>query len=246
MIWRFYLQKARNANFKGDVEEAAEYMLKMLKWHPNISSKILAGYYLLKIGKTDVARKVFENDIMTDRKVVKGDLVKSDGSIKINRDEMLAKTNYALLLWKEGELNRAIELTEYVFKRYKTTVVYSNLGYFYILKGDLEKALDFNLEAYDFAPDNNVIADNLGCTYLALGDLDEADAFYEELMAKPKPPKFPEAYYNYGLVKEKKGEFQQALELYRKAESFPFSNLSNVGKEDVEEAIERMEKAVQE
>ena len=58
--------------------------------------------------------------------------------------QVQVKQNYALLLWKEGNLSEAIKITEEIIEDYKNTVIYGNLGYFYILDGQKEKALEFN------------------------------------------------------------------------------------------------------
>ena len=249
MIWRIYLQKSRNANAAGDVDGAVENLEKMMKWHPNLKARVLYGYYLLKQGRTEDAERVFERYIMPLRSVRRKEKVKKKGKyqkqtyIKRNKKELLAKTNYALLLWKRGRIDEAVDMLEYVFRRMRTTVIYGNLGYLYIVQGNLEKALKFNEKAYEFAPQNNVILDNLGCTLLALGKLQEAKDVYEEMFQNEKPPKFPEAFYDYGQVKEQLGDLKGAKELYQKALTYPFSGLSNVTKEEVEQALQRLEKA---
>ena len=147
------------------------------------------------------------------------------------------KQNYALLLWKEGNLPEAIKITEEIIKDYKNTVVYGNLGYFYILDGQKEKALEFNLEAYDFASDDAVICDNLAYSYYLNENYDKAEEIYAELQSRKNPPAFPEVYYNFGLVSLKKGDKEKAKELFEKALLQKFSNLSDLDKDTVEKTI---------
>ena len=63
MIWRIYLQKARNANAVGDTETAFSHMKTMLKYRPSVGAKVLYGYYLMKKNRIEEATKLFENHI---------------------------------------------------------------------------------------------------------------------------------------------------------------------------------------
>lgn len=242
MIWRIYLQKARNENAAGNVDKAIEYMDKMLRFHPSVNAKVLFGYYLLQHGCIKKAREVFDGFVMNDRRVLKPEKRTKDGKIKLNRREMLAKTNYALLLWKEGNIDGAVRLLEAVHSKMHTTDLYCNLGFLYILQGDLDKALAYNKEAYDFSPEHNGICDNLGCTYFMRGDFEAAKEIYEEISAHKKQPSFPECYYNYGRVLAKTGDKKGAEEMFEKALSLPFNGFSNVKKEQVEAALQELKR----
>jgi len=158
-----------------------------------------------------------------------------------NQEIPYIKSIMALVLWKKGELDQAVEMLGEVIQTYKTTSVYGSLGFMLIQKGDLEKALQFNLEALDFNPRDNIINDNLGQNYFLLGQYDKAREVYEKLLAKA--PSFPELYYNYGLLMEKLGNKEEALESMKKALNMKFSYLSTIAREEVETAISRLENA---
>ena len=96
----------------------------------------------------------------------------------------------------------------------------------YNLAGEYEKALEFNLEAYDYNSDDNIIVDNLAESYALTGDLKKAAEVYEELLSRDPEPRFPEAYYGYGEVLIKLGEREKGLELIEKSLTKPFSFLS--------------------
>jgi tetratricopeptide (TPR) repeat protein len=145
------------------------------------------------------------------------------------------KSNLALVLWKKGELDAAVAMLEEAIETYKTTSVYGSLGYLLILKGDLEKALQFNLEAHEYNSTDKIILDNLGQNYFMLGNYDKAREIYEPLVEKA--PTFPEPYHNYGLLLEKLGDREKALEMLRKALNCKFSYLSSITREDVEAKI---------
>jgi tetratricopeptide (TPR) repeat protein len=145
------------------------------------------------------------------------------------------KSNLALVLWKKGELGAATSMLQEVIETYKTTSVYGSLGYLLLLSGDLEKALQFNLEAHEFNSADKIILDNLGQNYYLLGMYDKSEEIYEPLVKKS--PTFPEPYYNYGLLLEKRGESEKALEMMKMALGSKFSYLSSITKEDVEAKI---------
>ncbi|MGI6669947.1 MAG: tetratricopeptide repeat protein [Acetivibrionales bacterium] len=149
------------------------------------------------------------------------------------------KSILALVLWKKGELDNAVEMLEEVIKTYKTTSVYGSLGYLLILKGDLEKALKFNLEAYDYNSSDKIIQDNLAQNYYLLGMYDKAEEIYKPLLESG--PSFPEPYYNYGLLLEKVGKAAQALEYMKKAMNYKFTYLSSITREEVESKIREIE-----
>ncbi len=148
------------------------------------------------------------------------------------------KSIMALVLWKKGQIDDAAAMLEEVIKTYKTTSVYGSLGCLLILQGDLEKALKYNLEAYDYNSSDNIINDNLGQNYLLLGMYDKAAEVYEPLLAKS--PTFPEPYYNYALLLEKLGNREKALETMKKALDCKFSYLGTITKEDVEAKIKEL------
>ena len=164
-------------------------------------------------------------------------------SLKLTNDEqMLVKVNLALLVWKKGNIYRAVTMLEEVYKDFKNTKVYMNLGLLLILQGNLEKALEFNLEAYEYNDSSPLIQNNLGRNYYLLGQFDKAQEIYEKTMAGS--PSFPEAYYNYSLVLAKKGMIDKALEFARKALNYEFMNISSITKADAEMNIEELQKRV--
>ena len=192
----------------------------------NAGPKIITSYayLLLKSGNIDESEKILNNLL----------------SSKLKPDDMWdARSNLALVLWKKGELDNAIAMLEEVIRNYKTSTVYGSLGYLLIKKGDLNRALEFNLEAYDYNSSNAVILDNLGQTYCLLGEYEKAAEIYEKLMQSK--PSFPEAYYNYGLVLAHKGEREKALKIIRKALDFDVSFLSTVSKDEIESAMNKFD-----
>lgn len=188
-----------------------------------IKSVISYAYLLLKNGRIDesevILRKLLQSGISRD-------------------DEMLARSNLALAVWKKGDLDSAVSMLEEILPDYKNSNIYGSLGYFLILKGDLDRALQFNLEAHEYNNSNTVILDNLGQTYHLAGQDEKALEIYETLISKN--PAFPEAYYNYSLVLKKLGRSEQALEMAEKALEYRFTFLSTINRDDIEEKIKEI------
>ncbi len=175
------------------------------------------GYVLLRSGNID-----FSRDILT------------RASINAKKDSLKKriKSMLALVEWKEGNLELAIELMEDAMVDFKSTNVYQNLGLLYNLRGNGKKALEFNLEAYDYNSEDLVIMDNLAESYALCKNTARAKELYEELLAKE--PHFPEPYYSYGLILIAEGEKERGLSLIRESLSKKFSFLSIKSKEEVE------------
>ena len=234
------MQKARSRNALGDIEGAFFFLEKMMKYRPSVKAKVLYGFWLLKKGRETEAKTLFEERIMTDRRVNKPERKNRKGETVLNRNEMTAKTNYALCLWKNGDIDSAISLLEYVHRKMHTTDIYCNLGYLYILKGDLKKALRYNTYAYNFSPEHNGICDNLGATYYRLGEYEKAKEMYEEIFEHEKKPKFPECYYNYGLVLKELNEKEKASECFKEALKLEFDGFTSVKRQEIENALKSL------
>lgn len=211
---------------EGDIDNMSVWYKKALSQKDcKPKTRTSYGYFLLKAGKIEEADAV----------------LKETEKLKLSsKDDFQLKMTYALVKWKSGNLNEAISMLEYVYTNYKCTTVYESLGYMYILKGDFQKALEFNLEALDYNKDSNVINDNLGETYYYLGDIEKASEVYEKLI--PKNPTFPEPFYHYGLIMKAKGDLTKALEMFEKSLTFKQSFLSNLTQENIIKEIESIKK----
>ena len=234
----FLLYKGRSSLFayignlkysKGSLEEAINWFAKAYgtgKARPSTTSSY--AYLLLKNGKLDESETILNKLI---------------SSHPDKDSEMLAKSNLALALWKKGCLDEAISLLEAVINDYKTSTIYGSLGYLLILKGDLEKALQFNLEAHEYNDSNTVILDNLGQIFHLTGQYEKSAEIFEKLLSKN--PSFPEAYYNYGLLLLDVNQTEKAVEMMEKALDYKLSFLSTIKKEDIEQKLEETRQKLQ-
>ncbi len=232
LAYLLYTGRASLCTFIGGIRYSAGRTEEALKWFKRgyetqkagVRSTVSYAYLLLKTGNVE------ESGLVLD-KLLKGQLRRED--------ELYAKSNLALVYWKKGELDAAVSTLEEVIQEYKTSSIYGSLGYLLILKGDLDRALEFNLEAYDYNSSNTVILDNLGQTYYLRGELDKSQETFETLLAKN--PGFPEAYFNYALVLVKLGQGEKAAELLKKALESKFSFLSDITKDIVEAKLAEVE-----
>jgi len=141
----------------------------------------------------------------------------------------------ALILWKQGKLDEAVELLqELLSDDYRTTTLYANLGWFLIKQGRLDDAMTLNLEALEYDR-SDAILDNIGLNYLKLGNLEKCRAIYTELIKRE--PKFPDAWFNYGQLLKLDGREEEAADMFQKARNCVFSFLGTVTIEEVEQAL---------
>lgn len=207
----------RTIYFRGNIDKSIIWFKRAYKTDvAKPKTTISYAYLLLKSGNIKDSEKIL-------KKLLESQLE--------TEDHMLAKSNMALINWKKGELNIAIETLEEILKSFETTNIYGSLGYMLIQQGDLDKALEFNLNAREYNESNPIILDNLGQTYYLRKEHDKAFEIYEKLI--DTKPTFPEPYYNYSLVLKEKGENLKALEMAEKASGLKISFLSTINKEDI-------------
>ena len=228
MFWKFNYVKAVKLVNEGKLSDALIQFDKMLDKKPKYYAMVQYAYFLIKAGEYEKAQTLYNNYIF------------KDISKKKAKDKLLCDINYALLVWKKGDLDYAIELTEDLLEKYKNTAIYVNLGLFKILKGDYENALKTNLEAYDFSPEHLGVLDNLGLNYYHLGEYDKAKEIYEKLFEIKENPSFADCYYNYGNVLLALSLKEEAKAMYEKALTSEFSVFSSVTMEQAEEAIKNL------
>lgn len=211
---------------KGRVEEGLEAFRKAC------SSKRIAPFTKVRYAFTELKL----GDVKKARHMLM--LVTADPKIPQNI-KYEAKAVFALVLYKEGNLEDAKEVMDEVFENYKTTNIYCTMGYLYNILNAPKDAVKFNEEALDYNDEHPVLLDNYGQALYLDGQYDKALEVYQNLMEKK--PNFPEAFYNYALVLRQKGDYVNAFEALCKAVKCPFNNLSTVTKEGVCSLLEKVE-----
>jgi tetratricopeptide (TPR) repeat protein len=151
-------------------------------------------------------------------------------------DRMQVKLNLATAFWLQGKREEAIALLEETHEEYRNTTVYGNLGYFKLLNGNLEEALAFNLEAYEYNDNDLTIMDNVAQNYFLLGRMEEAAEMYGKVIAKA--PKHAESYYYYARTLIRLGRTDDAREQARLVAGKPLSLVTALTREQIERLSE--------
>jgi len=210
----FYLRGLR-AFKKNRKDRTAVLLTKAASMGMKPKHRLTTGYILLSQGSIEEADRILTP--------LRG--VREKG---FNHQE--AGIYCSLLLWKKGMIDEAVsELEELLAGGYKTTTLYTNLGFYLQEKGDLDRALELNLEAREYNEDSKGILDNLGAVRILREEWDLAAPLYEKLMTMS--PTFPEAFYHAALVHRHRGEDEKALQQLKEGEQQTFTELSTVGRE---------------
>ncbi|WP_135557249.1 tetratricopeptide repeat protein [Paenibacillus cymbidii] len=222
-----YTQRANAALMKGNVQEALAHLETAYRLNPNNMNTAMGfGYQLLKAGQVERADEVL------------GALL---AAAKDESDKSRIRMNVALVRWKQGKLDEAIAMLEGIHEKMKTTVLYGSLGYLYIERGDLDQALAYNREAFEYNDSDAVIVDNWCLTNIRRGEWQQALEAADKLAALK--PKFPEAYYHIGLVRKHQGDPAGALELFETALGKPFTAVSTESRETIERERDELAEA---
>lgn len=212
-----YANKAHEASNQGDMKKAVQLIeeaVRLNRKQPAIMASY--AYLLLKDGQIEKAEEAIET------------VRKMDGADNLKTSIVIT---HALIRWKQGRLDEAIDMLEELHGQLQNTLLYGSLGHFYVEKGDLDKALAYNLEAFDYNDTDGVILDNLVITRILRGEWQEAEEAVDKLMELR--PKFPEAYYHRALIKEHKGDLEGALEDCEEALGRHFTAVSTVTREAI-------------
>lgn len=152
------------------------------------------------------------------------------------KDKAELHTNYAIILWQKGHLDRALELLDDVFRHNKNGTIYSIIGYLKIEKGDAQEALAFNQEAFEYDEEDPVFLDNLGQTYYRLlGDKEKARPYFEKAIKK-KPSAIDTNYFMAQYAIEE-GFYDEARRYLETAKAGFFSPLNYATPEMIEEKL---------
>ncbi|MBU3191037.1 tetratricopeptide repeat protein [Clostridium bowmanii] len=216
---------ANNRYSQNKIEVANKYFERMNGcFYTPTKFRISYVYFLMLQGKLDNAER----------------LIKSILKIEMNaNDEIKLNLNYSILMFRRNDIDKAIDILMKIHSNNKNTIIYQNLGYFLILKGDYNKALEFNIEALDYNSSDAGIMDNLAQTYYYLEDYNKAIEIYDQVISKK--PTFATPYYYYALTLIKQDNKLKAIEVLKKGLDCNFTSLSITTKEDIQAKILELE-----
>ncbi len=164
--------------------------------------------------------------------------------MKLNKDEeILAKSNKALVLWKIGKLQAALETMQRMYKETKNSSLYGTYGFLLNQGDNKERALKFNMEAYDFDSKNPVIMENAAEAYLNNGRLNRAEEIFKDILAKGY--NFSEPYYYYGTLLIIREKYEEAQENFKKALNSEIPFLSELTPEKIQAKINEVSKIIE-
>ena len=217
----WYLAGLRAGKYR-DHEKILRNMLRASRSKLSIQRGCITAISLLKYGKEKEATQLFTS---------------LESRAKSISEKKLLRSYLAMLFWHKDEKEEAVRILETLLNEddgYRTTHLYSTLGYFLLYTGDTKRAIELNEEAvnYDPIPD---IQDNLTASYIAAGDWENAKISCDKVIEKN--PAFAEAWYHAGVIAEHSEDYRTADLHYKKALRSIFSTLSLLKKEDVEEKV---------
>lgn len=107
--------------------------------------------------------------------------------MKTNTEKAKKFTNHATKLYKDGQIDKAIEVYQLAIKADKYYAkAYYKLGTLYINQDEYEKAIEYLKLAIDNNPRDAVAYNNLGCCYLSMSEYDIAiDLFNKSIIINP-------------------------------------------------------------
>lgn len=220
----FCITKAKRV-YKKSPEKALRWFARAEKLRLNIKQMEIYAYYLMREGKVEKSEEIYQ-------KLLKAPL---NPQLRLK-----VRSEYAVLLTKTNRVDEAIEELEDVAVHYTNTTTYGSLGYCYLLKDSVRKAVNFNKEAYDYNSDDPVILDNMTQLYIKLGDYEKAKKYADEMIEKK--PYFAEAYYDSAYVYLMLGDNERAKELIEDAKCCNITFMSTVKQEEIESLSEAIDK----
>ena len=152
------------------------------------------------------------------------------------------RLNYAVCVWKMGQLDRAIELMKQASVDGPNSMIYGSLGYMLIEKaretGDFTEAVEFNQKAYEYDEDDAVVLDNMGQLHLAMGKREEALEYFKRAHER-KPTQVDTLYYLSKLYAED-GETAAAIKMLERALSQTYSALCTTTREQAQALLDEI------
>lgn len=152
------------------------------------------------------------------------------------------RLNYAVCVWKMGQLDRAIELMKQASADGSNSMIYGSLGYMLIEKaretGDFTEAEEFNQKAYEYDEDDAVVLDNMGQLNLAMGKREEALDFFKRAHER-KPTQVDTLYYLAKLYAED-GETAAAAKMLERALSQTYSALCTTTRDQAQALLDEI------
>ena len=219
-------KKALSAHSKGDYEKALQLYKEAYEKGMD-QARLLRAYSILLIRtyQFDAALEVIKK------------MEKLSGLKEGDRVDM--HMNYAIILWKKGHLDRAMQILEDDFRHVKNGTLYSTIGYLKIEQGNAEEAVRFNQEALEYDDSDPVFLDNMGQTYYRLlGNKEKAKEYFDRAISI-KPTAIDTNYF-IALYDIEAGNTESAVRHLQIARKGRFSPLNFATPELIDEKLKTL------
>ncbi len=218
-VGTFYLASGKN-------KKAFEYYKRAIdKKTKNVGALYAYGVEILKEdGRADEALEHLERA----RKI----------NAKINFDKNI-RLAISSCYWVKNDIDKAINVLESLISDYSylNAHVYTTLGYFYILKEDYKKAMEYSKKAIDDNHEHSAAWDNVGQIYFRQNNFEDAKtAFLKALEYKET---MVDSLYYLGIIYEEEGDYDKAFECFSKAKKCNVSTLNTVTMEQILEKYKK-------
>ena len=166
----------------------------------------------------------------------------------LNYNEMtkIEQLNYnatnALIIWKEGNIRRAIDIYEALLHDKESMLIYETLGYLYNEARAYLKGIELSKKGLELYPKNERIQTNLATSYRHQGEKRQAIKEYKALISEYAL--IAEPYYEYSLMLENDGRYKSAKKYLTMALDRKYIPLYSLTKEQVAIVLERVEEKV--
>lgn len=201
------------------------------KYKKAVSSKfvnagVIRGYILieLKHGNAETANKVL-TDILNTRTFTSQELL----ALNVSR---------ALILWKLGNLDKAIDTLKTLLEDEKSTYIYETLTTLLLINENIDESLELIKEGLDYDENNTILNSNFGEANYKLGNIDSAEETFSRLIEENVS--FIEPYYFSALILKEKGEIEKSIELLENGLATNDSLLTTVSKNDAKKILDEL------
>lgn len=215
-----------NYHVRGLLDKAEAFYKKAEKAHMTRGNYRLA-YGILLLNKGDYKKS---------RDVLGSLLIELPSSAKT---ALMAKTNLALTYWKLGDIDTSIEMLWEVHRKQRRSMVYGALGLLLVLKGDLETAIKFNMEALEYDEEDPIILNNIAQNYYRMGEKEKARKYFLKSVAVKED--LTDALFYLACMDNEKGNLESARTRLKKALNSKTIVLSSISKDDIEEKLKSLE-----
>lgn len=224
----YYIIKGNKAYAMGDDEASCAWYKKAYDTgRTKVETKASYAYILMRTGNADEAEKVLDTIIR----------VRGLDPKKKN----LAKQQRCMVYYRQGRIEEALEEAYELYNSgYKTSNLYSMLGYFKQLNNDpIDEVLAICEEAYEYDDDNRDILDNLSLCYYKLGRYEDAERISDKLLEKNT--EFVEGCYHGAQIALKRGNLDKARKYVDMLAGCKRSGMTTITEEEIKQLSDEVE-----